>query len=331
LVREQFKEIHRLSEERGQKVQAITGVPWYYRQFEYEMGLGLGGGRTGYVPGNIPALDKGKSEPYKIRKALEDDAGTITRLCAHGSQRWLVNDVRDDKIWRYDLAGRAPGNVHRLEMRMIEGGGRQPIGFFAYWPGLNSERLAVAWYELAKGQSYSAVTATVLRYLAAQGIKKAAQQKKEFKAIYFNLGPVHPVYEAAGDRMPSVNDQYAWYVRVPDVPGFLELIAPVLERRLSESPLTGYSGTLRLSFYRSGVQLTFEKGCLKASEPWVPDQPNDGHAAFPEYTFLQLLFGHRSFAELKAAFADLWSDNPEVRNLLSVLFPKKPSRTWGLA
>src|SRR5688500_2892563 len=50
LVRAQFDVLHQWSAERGEMVQVITGIPWYYRQFGYEMGLALGGGRSGYVP-----------------------------------------------------------------------------------------------------------------------------------------------------------------------------------------------------------------------------------------------------------------------------------------
>src|SRR5512147_916394 len=38
LVRAQFEEIHKWCEERGYLVQAITGIPYYYRQFGYEIG-----------------------------------------------------------------------------------------------------------------------------------------------------------------------------------------------------------------------------------------------------------------------------------------------------
>ena len=58
LVRAQFDVLHRWSAERGHLVQGITGIPYYYRQFGYEMALDLGGGRIGYVP-NIPPLKAG--------------------------------------------------------------------------------------------------------------------------------------------------------------------------------------------------------------------------------------------------------------------------------
>ena len=50
LVRTQFEVVHALSAERGEMVQAITGIPYYYRQFGYEMAMGLGGGRQATRP-----------------------------------------------------------------------------------------------------------------------------------------------------------------------------------------------------------------------------------------------------------------------------------------
>jgi len=64
LVRAQFEVIHQWSAERGHKVQAITGIPYYYRQFGYEMGLALDGGRVGYLP-HIPKLEKDKGGVQK--------------------------------------------------------------------------------------------------------------------------------------------------------------------------------------------------------------------------------------------------------------------------
>jgi hypothetical protein len=50
LVRAQFEEVHKWSAERGHLAQAITGIPYYYRLFGYEMTLDLAGRRFGYEP-----------------------------------------------------------------------------------------------------------------------------------------------------------------------------------------------------------------------------------------------------------------------------------------
>ena len=42
-MRKQFDVIHAVSAQRGELMQGITGIPWYYRQFGYEMALDLEG------------------------------------------------------------------------------------------------------------------------------------------------------------------------------------------------------------------------------------------------------------------------------------------------
>lgn len=133
------------------------------------------------------------------------------------------------------------------------------------------------------------------------------------------------------DRLPHARPPYAWYVRVPDLPGFIRHVAPVLEQRLGDSPLVGHTGSIRISFYRDGLLLDFQEGRLKTVEPWQPTAEEGGDAAFPELTFLQLLFGYRSFEELRYAFADCWPANDRARVLLEVLFPRRPSDVWPVS
>jgi hypothetical protein len=58
---------------------------------------------------------------------------------------------------------------------------------------------------------------------------------------------------------------------------------------------------------------------------------HSGDAAFPGLTFLQLLFGYRTFEELDYAFPDCWYETDEVFGLLNALFPKRPCNLWAIA
>ena len=62
LVRAQFDVVHRWSAARGELMQGITGIPYYYRQFGYEMAVDLGGGRVAYAP-HVPDAQAGRGEP----------------------------------------------------------------------------------------------------------------------------------------------------------------------------------------------------------------------------------------------------------------------------
>src|ERR687897_975205 len=79
LVREQFGVLHRWSEERGYLMEAIGGIPHYYRRFGYEMAVYMGEGSRIYVqdvPGKESKAGGVKDSPrsYHLRPAAASDA-----------------------------------------------------------------------------------------------------------------------------------------------------------------------------------------------------------------------------------------------------------------
>lgn len=329
LVRAQFEVAHAWSAERGELAQAITGIPYFYRQFGYEMALTLGGGRRGY-PAEFPQLKPDQAEPYRIRPATAADLPFVMAVDAHAARRSLVTCVRDEALWRYELFGKSPGNVNGPAWAIVETAEGEPAGVVAYGVKLEAGRLPVLYLELEPGLSWLKATPSLLRGLAQIGGEMAGRAGKTLAALAFWLGE-HPLFTVAEERLPHVRRPYAWYLRVPDLPGFLRHIAPALETRLADSVAAGHSGELKLSFYREGVRLVFEGGRLVDAAPWQPSHDDGGAAGFPDRTFLQLLFGYRTLAELRAAFADCWVDGDEPRTLLGILFPKQPSSFWPVA
>jgi hypothetical protein len=106
----------------------------------------------------------------------------------------------------------------------------------------------------------------------------------------------------------------------------------VLEKRLAGSAMAGYSGELKVTFYRDGVRLVLAKGKLVTVEGYKPHPyGHEGNAGFPPHTFLQLLFGYRSMEMLKGSYADIWTDKDEVHLLLDALFPRQPSDLWPIS
>ena len=330
LVRAQFEVIHQWSAERAEQVQAITGIPWYYRQFGYEMGLNLDGGRLGYRP-HIPLLQGGETEPYRVRPATAADLPCIAPIVEHANTRYRVTCVRDAALWHYEAFGKSEQNTTRAVMCVIDAADGASVGFLAH-PARLWGPTQVAWvYELKPGVSWVAVTPSVIRYLHTVGEAHARRDKGEFGAFGFWLGRAHPVYDAIPGRLPYTRPPYAWYLRVPDLPGFIRHIAPALERRLATSVIVGYTGEVKLSFYRRGLRLAFHQGCLRASEAWQPTPNERGTAAFPDLTFLQLLFGYRTLEELRYAFADCWVENDATQAVLEALFPRQDSDVWPIA
>jgi hypothetical protein len=329
LVRLQFEEIHKWSAERGELVQAITGIPFYYRQFGYEMALDLDGRRFGYEA-QVPKLKAGEAEHYLIHAAREDDLPFVEKLNEQMTQRSMIACERTPEIIRYELTGRGESNQCMLNWTIVDKAGER-VGFFRHSGYTRQKTLVAASYELRAGVSWLEVTPAVIRHLWAKGQEYAKRDGSEFNSFGFMLGGAHPAYEALGNRLPTIHEPYAWYLRVPDLLGFLNHIRPVLEKRLSQSVASGHSRVFKISFYRTGLRMTMEDGRINSIDPWQPSTEEEGDIAFPALTFLQVLFGYRSYAELHQAFADCWCNSEEVHILINILFPKKLSNVLPIA
>jgi predicted N-acetyltransferase YhbS len=322
LVRAQFNEVHRWSAARGELVQGITGIPWYYRQFGYEMALNLGGQRVGFKS-DVPALKEGE-EAYRVRRATVADVPFIMEIYARTSARSMIASVRSEANWRYDIEGRSENSAFSAPLHVIETTQGEDVGVLMHSRRLSGGAMRTYLYEVKAGVPFLGVTPSVMRYLGARGEEYAKRDGAEFSTLAFNLGETHPVYDTVSARLPKARVLDAWYIRVPDLPAFVRHIAPALEKRLADSPQGGYTGELKINFYRSGLHLRFERGSI-AAEGWKPDRVEEGEAAFPDLTFLQLLFGYRSLEELEHAFPDLSARTDEAQALLPILFPKKDS------
>jgi len=338
LVREQFQVIHEWAAERGLQGLFIDGIPWFYRQFGYEMAMGLRGGRA-LATARVPAAVA--DEPYRVRPAAAADLGFVAATEAAAASRYLMTCQRDAELWRYELHGRSDGSVHRSTLFVVETRDRDAVGYVALTPQYTGPQIALATFELKPGAVWGDVTPSVLRVLRSMDEQRAAHDPTgRCGHIGFWLGIEHPVYAVLDALGALPEPPWAWYVRVPDLPAFIRHIRPVLEQRLATSALAGHSGALHISFYRDGLHLVFERGHLTTVEPWRASlqltgvergQPTTAprpDAMFPGLTFLQLLFGFRSRDELDYAFPDCFVRTDAVQALLNVLFPKQPSNVW---
>lgn len=325
LVREQMAAIHARSAARGELVTAITGIPWYYRQFGYEMGLNLGGSRQLFWarPGND---EKVEEEPYTLRPATTDDIPLLQTLYRQHLGRGLISRLRSDAQWRYEMVDTHPESWWRSTPRLIETREGQAVAYFDYYPFDTS--FGVSEFGVLPGHSWRAVGRFIVRYLREEAavLNPTRDEKKQLSHISFNIGEAHPLYEALDPDMEKQIRPYAWYVRVTDVPALLRHITPALERRLAGSVLAGHTGVTKINLYRSRFTMVWEQGRLKeVGESYTYSRLEDGDAAFPELTFLQLLFGFRDHDELYQSYTDHYTRDNDTEVLLRVLFPKRPS------
>jgi GNAT superfamily N-acetyltransferase len=328
LVREQMAAIHAKSASRGEMVTAIAGIPWYYRQFGYEMGLNLGGSRQLFWarPGNDK---KAASEPYRLRQATIEDIPLILELYRRHLGQSLIWRWRDEDLLRYEMTGSHPDSIWTVKPQIVETTGGEAVAYVNVSPwgtGFHLSELGVS-----RGHSWRAIGLFLVRHLKQEADKLNETREKKITNISFSLGESHPIYEALGDDLEKQIRPYAWYVRVPDIPAFLRMIAPALERRLAGSVLAGHSGTTRINLYRQRFTLVWDHGHLvEVGDNYEYDRLEEGDAVFPDLTFLQLLFGFRSWDELYQSFTDCYTRENETTVLMCILFPKRPSLVMPL-
>lgn len=332
LVRKQFEAIHALSAAKGELMQGITGIPWYYRQFGYEMAMEIDGGRA--IAGiDLPKLKDGDSEKYHLRPVVDDDHAFIRELYDRASCRQPFSTLRSEIEWNYEFSGRLENDFAHWKWLIIETAAGDRLGYVKYYPWIEDNALYIVQIELKSGVGYLNLMSNVL-----QGLWKIAQampgygnhNNKELKAINLELGRTHPAYHALLGNKIRVDEPYGLYIRVPDIVAFLRHIRPALEKNLVGTVAEGYNGELKLNYYRSGIQLKFNGGKITDISTWSPDSVEDGDARFPDLTFLQLLCGRRRFNELKTNFVDC-GGRDEAGVLLDCLFPPFTGNIWCLS
>ncbi len=335
LVRAVFELIHARSAANGHVAQGITGIPYYYRQFGYEYALDLGGTRT-IAFDAIPKLKDDAQEPYMLREATPDDLPEMLALHERERSRAAITASIDHAYWHFIFDGHSAESgegwrPYVIGVRSNRGWEGTALGYVLTRRIVWDDTFGIVGMSVREGEPLLSILPSVMRQLQALAptVQRAKEDQPPPTKLGFAFGRSHPVYDVLHDKLfPGEAQPYAWYVRVPDLPGFVRRIAPVLEHRLAGSAAAGYTGDLKLTFYRGGLHMMFENGRLNEAEPWqAPVQDSGAMAGFPPLVFLQLLFGHRSLRELRYAFPDVWA-NETGRTLLEALFP--PRLAWVL-
>ena len=328
LVRAQFEVIHEQGRKRKELLQAITGIPYYYRLFGYEMALELSGKQ--YCDAlSVPKTTKEIQEKYRIRKASVEDVGFISSLYRQSAERYVMHCEHNADYITYELQGKSAKSICHREIYIIQNQAQEALGFFWHYTMLEDEMLMVSYYELIPRAAWYEITPLVLQHLWQVGQKLAKKQDTQCKAVGFALGSRHPAYDAAAAYFSHKRKPYAWYVRVDDLPTFLLTIAPCLNKRIADSPFAQFDETVHITMYAKDLKMKFVKGKLEKAWEEKPGRWEKAHVNLPGLTFLQLLFGYHSSQDLANAFPDAMIPD-KYHALFHYLFPQKTSLCEGI-
>jgi hypothetical protein len=328
LVRRLFDATHRQAAEQGQRMLIIDGIPWYYRQFGYDMALEQGFVRlvdASLLPGGEPD----PAAKLRLREAAEDDIPFLAELYARTCQRHRISCARSPEQWRYELSRCSPRSHTYRVFKIAERSDGTAVAAWAQEDRLELGFLVANFVEVAPGEPWQEIRGPLLAELRRQGEHCAERDGQKLLGAALALGREHPFYEVARSVLRVRPGSYAFYVRIEDLVGFLEHVAPELEQRLAASAFSGQHGVLDLNLFRQGVRLRFEQGRIAGVEAWKPDTEARGHVSFPGLSFLQLLMGYRSLGELEEFYPDCMILHPERGALVEALFPTGQSNLWA--
>ena len=331
LVRELMHAAHERSAALGHHLQSITGIPHYYRRFGYSMTVDLGSGSQ-LAFEDIPELKNGESPKFTLRTAVDSDIENLIRWTASQGEKYLLWHPYTAEMWRFEINHRHPKSTLAPTIQIICGADGRDVGYVGLMVSPYVPQVLCFAYVVDDTTSYLETWADVFRGIHQIAETYYAENSPDMpKYMRFDNGineTVHVIVDALTHSKVRPTT-YAWYLRVPDLSGFLKTIAPVLERRLKGSGANNYTGDFSIHLYdTTALTLKFEAGQLVdvTHERMLPEW--NANVGFPYHSFLSVLFGHRSLEDLRLAYPEIHT-NLTGRVLLNVLFPKKHS--WIMA
>lgn len=323
LTKALFAELHRASESRGHHLQAIVGIPNFYRRLGYEYAVDLGGKCVLPV-----SLLPQRETIYQLREATCADIPFLQRCYQNGRRDSLVWSTISEAQWRYYLEyGKGYTEDERVKsIQIIETAAGEPIGYLISAPRRWWKQLEIYSLELdASVNWFTVFSSGLLQALVKYGQSIPTEGGlTPLAEVALILGREHPAYAALSEYTCIRQQPDAWYIRIANIVSFLAQISPAIQRRIEASILRGYTGELKIDTYVGGILVRLERGRL-LTESWKRDlYMNDADVHIPLNLLWQLILGYRDIRTLRAIAPDVLADAKEER-LLDILFPAHSS------
>ncbi len=303
----------------------VQGIPGFYRRFGYYYSIPL----EPHI--DIPlhlvpdSTSDGNGGAYDFRLADTEDAPFLVREDERYRRSNFLSVFRDEEVWKY-LLTYCPKIGCGSEFWIMEGRETEERYYFRISRQGFGAGLIVS--EISEGISDDGLV-----NLLAFCKKKCAERDKPY--IRLNLAIESTAAKTAISFGASVGRPYAWQIKIPYRARFLGRIAPILEARLKESSLAGFTGTLRLDLYREQIDLIWSDGKLESVTSGGENEC-ENTLFIPEDLFAPLLLGHRTWRELQYTRPDIFpamlyvgpgvdSASEKTVRLIDALFPAESS------
>ena len=285
------------SDERGDLLQIITGVAYFYRQYGYSYGLARS-------PVLVVAPETAIDMPpgWQVRAAQTSDVDRIRALQAAAQDPCDAALPFADNLWAPFLV------MATAPMLVAEHEGR--VG-------------AVARLRLEPGSPVhvQALAADVAVGVAGvQAVLAGARAGHPGATLVVTERPGSVVRAVVGAAAPLARHN-SLYVRVPSLARLLRQMTAVLDQRLAASAFAAASGELAISLYRSTVHVRYQGGRIVGVSEGAPiHEPDDDDSGVgvPPDLVPNLVFGAGGAVALEG--------HPDVylgrfRPLMDALFP----------
>jgi predicted N-acetyltransferase YhbS len=311
LIRSLFAAHHARSSARGELVQLIVGIPYFYRKLGY-----------GYALDAPPTIgldpERLRRDPaVTVRRARWEDAAWLEGLEA-GRDRVGLTVVRDRSTFEGWL-GRSGdlGDVAWDALLVAEAGGHR-VG----WVRLFSYEREAQLHVLGGWAPDSTVAEQLLVGSCDQGRGLADRLGRPVEALAADPSgtPWSRVLHRCGRVHPEPTGIYG---RTPDPLALLRRLRPVFGARLAASGLAADRGEVVVSLYEQAVTIAWEGSRVEVSAAPADPEPfeHGGVGVAPDW-FPALALGRWGASELAARVDDVvLGDHGPV---MDVLFPRRP-------
>jgi len=301
----------------------IQGIPGFYQKFGYYYAVPLEN-HINVLLHTVP--DRSGKDAYSFRLARLDDIAFLLQQDEDYRRFFPLSAFRDAAIWKYLLTESLKteyGSEYWI-MQHRENGER----FYVRIPQEGfGNGLIVS--EISSCIHHDALTSLL-------GFCKRTAIERDKPYIRLNVHNESPAGAFAVSMGAEKGKPYAWQIKVPDRIHFLTKIAHILERRIADSSFEKFSGTIRLDFFTSRIDLQWSSGKLESVEPGGKEECSITFCINADL-FPALCLGHRTWQELQYVRPDIFPALQYIRPnilpasdksalLMDTLFPAR--RSW---